>query len=437
MTFEAYLKFSELVQCFKRNNSGNIAITFALASLPILGAVGAAIDYTRYHQIHSDMQNAADSAALAAVIDKEDLTEAQIRRLVRKYFIANGGEAKVERKTRVRGRETAEDVVVDAWVRVDTLFMHLLNGKKANKITVKAVARKTEIKSKGAEIALVVDTTASMNYGSTWAETVNVVEKALQKIEDDTEAGSLYTTLIPFTDRVNIGTSRTDWLSATDSLTDWLGCVELLESNQPGYPYHVELGTPNNTFLPTVPKYWTGVYLTRGNVDCPPAIEGPTKRLSDIRTAMDGLSPNSYSTGRFDEAIAWGWRAVAKEWRGEWGVSGSYPSDDPDVQKVIAFFTDGKTNINHFEFDATKTDEYGWNRGSEIVFWHFENMCERIKAEGIEVYIFHVVGNSHSVDPFKRCAGDNYVKVDSSTDIEEGLISISETGTSTTARLVK
>jgi Flp pilus assembly protein TadG len=38
--------FARLLRKFRRDKSGNIAITFGLAALPIRLAVGAAVDYT-------------------------------------------------------------------------------------------------------------------------------------------------------------------------------------------------------------------------------------------------------------------------------------------------------------------------------------------------------------------------------------------------------
>jgi Flp pilus assembly protein TadG len=44
---------------------GNFAVAFALASVPVLGAAGAAIDYSRAVNVHSFVQAQADMAALA------------------------------------------------------------------------------------------------------------------------------------------------------------------------------------------------------------------------------------------------------------------------------------------------------------------------------------------------------------------------------------
>ena len=54
---------------FKRlcgSNDGNVAMIFAVAAIPLLTAVGAAVDYSRAGSLHSQLQADTDAAALAA-----------------------------------------------------------------------------------------------------------------------------------------------------------------------------------------------------------------------------------------------------------------------------------------------------------------------------------------------------------------------------------
>jgi Flp pilus assembly protein TadG len=58
--------FRELIR-FRRDQSGNIAMIFTLALLPILSAIGCSIDYTIAVQIRSKLQAAADAASVGSV----------------------------------------------------------------------------------------------------------------------------------------------------------------------------------------------------------------------------------------------------------------------------------------------------------------------------------------------------------------------------------
>ena len=59
--------FSDLLHRFRRDNSGNIAVIFALAVLPLISAVGCAVDYSRANQLRTKLQAAADAASVGSV----------------------------------------------------------------------------------------------------------------------------------------------------------------------------------------------------------------------------------------------------------------------------------------------------------------------------------------------------------------------------------
>src|SRR4051812_4136843 len=69
---------------------GNIAVIFAIALVPILGFVGAAIDYTRANAARSSMQAALDSTALMVSKDLSQgiITTSQINAKAQSYFTA-------------------------------------------------------------------------------------------------------------------------------------------------------------------------------------------------------------------------------------------------------------------------------------------------------------------------------------------------------------
>ena len=50
-------------------DGGNTVITFALAFIPLMGLLGAAVDYSRAFQLKTSMQAAADATALMVAQD--------------------------------------------------------------------------------------------------------------------------------------------------------------------------------------------------------------------------------------------------------------------------------------------------------------------------------------------------------------------------------
>ena len=66
------VSFAPAASRFPGANQGNIAVLFAVALLPIISFVGAAIDYTRANSARSSMQAALDSTALMLSKDLSD-----------------------------------------------------------------------------------------------------------------------------------------------------------------------------------------------------------------------------------------------------------------------------------------------------------------------------------------------------------------------------
>jgi Flp pilus assembly protein TadG len=52
-----------------RNDSGNVALAFGIAAIPILGVMGVAVDYSRASHFRSILQSAVDAAALAGATE--------------------------------------------------------------------------------------------------------------------------------------------------------------------------------------------------------------------------------------------------------------------------------------------------------------------------------------------------------------------------------
>src|SRR5690349_6649888 len=75
---------------FAKADGGNIAVIFALAAVPLISFVGAAIDYTRANAARSSMPAALDSTALMLSKDLTSgtITSSQITTKATDYFTA-------------------------------------------------------------------------------------------------------------------------------------------------------------------------------------------------------------------------------------------------------------------------------------------------------------------------------------------------------------
>ena len=83
---------------FLKSTSGSFVPVFAVALVPMVAAVGFAVDYTDGVRTRSDMQNALDAAALTATIMPTSTSSGDRAQKLQDAFAANGGEgaAKLE-----------------------------------------------------------------------------------------------------------------------------------------------------------------------------------------------------------------------------------------------------------------------------------------------------------------------------------------------------
>src|SRR5665213_1773246 len=84
----AWKNFRRAMAAFRAARKGNVAITFALASLPVVGTVGFAVDYSHANSVKAEMQAALDSTALMLSKEASADTSSQLQTNALNYFKA-------------------------------------------------------------------------------------------------------------------------------------------------------------------------------------------------------------------------------------------------------------------------------------------------------------------------------------------------------------
>ena len=80
-----------LFKRFRDDQRGNFALMFALALVPLFGAVGAAIDYSRVSDVRSRLADALDAGVLA-VGAQPNMSKAEAFKTVKSWVTANLGD---------------------------------------------------------------------------------------------------------------------------------------------------------------------------------------------------------------------------------------------------------------------------------------------------------------------------------------------------------
>jgi Flp pilus assembly protein TadG len=105
---------------FAKSSDGNIAVIFAIAILPVLGFVGAAIDYSRASKVRISMQAALDSTALMLSKDLTQglITPSEINPKAQAYF-AGLFTSKVAKSVSISATYTPGTSSADATIQIN------------------------------------------------------------------------------------------------------------------------------------------------------------------------------------------------------------------------------------------------------------------------------------------------------------------------------
>jgi Flp pilus assembly protein TadG len=164
---------------FLAERRGGVAVLFALALLPLIGAVGAAVDYTRMSELRETVQRVADAAALATAKANGDFSDRKQKgmsfltgELPRREGVTYDSDVS---QVLENGQEAAVRVTVSAVL--PTTFTRAI-GFGGMPIAVEAQA--TSGRNERFDVAFVLDTTGSME-----GERLSSLKSATTALIDD------------------------------------------------------------------------------------------------------------------------------------------------------------------------------------------------------------------------------------------------------------
>ncbi len=240
---------------FSAARGGNVAMLWALAATVLTGMVGVSIDFAQAQSLRSQMQNAADAAALVAE-RSSNLSLDERTTAARSFYEATLGTQPHTSNASFTVAQLPEGGHrVTAAVDMETGLARLINPDDW-RIVVEADA--VSEASPPIEVALVLDNTGSMSADmQTLRDGAEEMVNFLFNIDGDTVELSL----VPFVAQVNIGNSasnRNAWMDTT-GIAPYNG--ELLEGRQIGWRTYASSSGTNCQNLSTLPfTGYTGTY---------------------------------------------------------------------------------------------------------------------------------------------------------------------------------
>jgi len=460
--------FLHLLNSFKKDTRGVTAIIFALALIPLIGAGGAAIDYSRAFVVQKRLGQALDAAALAMA--SSSLTDPQeIKDLGQTYFDANYPAQEIGAPGAIQVTINGSTIDASATAQLPTSLMGVIG---LDHLDVTADTQVTKEQT-AMEVVLVLDNTGSMG-GSKLADLKDASNLLVDTLfGGETSHPLLKMGLVPFSASVNVGSQyeNSGWIDTNKSSPlhgvnfkgntnifsqfnkisnkSWNGCVEARS-----YPMDVEDTVPVSGdgstlwvpyFYPDEPDLYGYYHNYLGDAVSGSASKRQKHKKKYKNSSVSGSGPhmnceiapitpltnskNTISNG-IDNMVAngstvipigmaWGWRVISPSEPFTEGAA--YNDPDNPTTKAIVLLSDGDNSIgnlsnhnkswyNGYGFVSTQvaTNRLNTTNNSQA---HSElnnrlsEVCQNIKDQGVIIFtVAFQISSSSTKTLMENCA---------------------------------
>jgi Flp pilus assembly protein TadG len=413
------MQFSKqfIAQCarFLRARHGGVAPLLAISIVPLVGMVGAAVDYSRASSARAAMQAAGDATALMLAQQASSLTTAQFQQDATSYFLANFTQHPDVQNVQVSASfsqgTSGFTVTVSGTATITPTFLSVIGYSQIPLSTTGTVGWNNA----RLRIALVLDNTGSMSQFGKMTALQSASHNLLTQLQNAAQnAGDVYVSIIPFAKDVNV-----DPANYTASWIEWSGESDTWNENNgtcTKSSYHTQSTcTANNgTWTPKNHNTWTGCVMDRDqNYDttntapttgstlfpaeqysyCPVPLMGLSYDWTALGSKIDAMKPN----GGTNQAIglAWGWQSLTSP-------PLTVPALDPNYhyQQIIILLTDGLNTQDRWYGNGSSP--------SSQVDARQQILCSNIKAAGITIYAVQVNTDGDPTSTLlQQCASDS------------------------------
>jgi Flp pilus assembly protein TadG len=401
---------------FAGANHGNVAVIFAIAAVPLISFVGAAIDYTRANAARSSMQAALDSAVLMLAKDLTDgtISASQITTQATAYFTAlyNNKDAKnvaVNATYTVASGATPASILLAGNGTVTTDFMKVAGFPNLN-FNTSSTSTWGNVRMR---VAMALDNTGSMADDGKMPAMQTAAKSLIDQLSALAKtAGDVYISITPFSKDVNVGPSNynQNWVdfSTWDTLNGSCSNTQ--------YSKKSTCVAASKTWTPANHNTWNGCVWDRDKDTVPPGYTSPSGydsvnaapvasnaatlfqaeqfsgctvplmplsyNWTSLKALIDTMTPN----GNTNQAIglAWAWQSLAQ----------TAPLNAPakeaayTYKDAIILLSDGMNTQDRWYTSASSID----SRQSTL--------CANAKAAGITIYTIQVnTGTGRNADP--------------------------------------
>jgi Flp pilus assembly protein TadG len=391
----------KMIRRFRSAQTGSVATMFALASVPLLLATGAAVDFLRFNAAQTHVQASLDAAALAAAAGK-GITDAKRISAAQAVFdqnikagTANNLEVKAEFKV------IDERIVSTAEVEVPVSFMAVAGFERLKGVSSAEVGIQAD---KKAEVVMVLDYSGSMGEtAGTQVKYIAMKEAAKSLVTDlsKTDPDKVKFGLVPFSHHVYTTLPSAYVLGGTGS--SWTGCTQDRQ-----YPFNISDSTPT-----TAPKSkWNqAVAPEHAAWGCDGYVWNNLKTMdltdnfSGIKSRLDAMKP--YAWTHIAVGVEFGYQMLSPN--APFTAGAAY--NDKETKKFMVVLTDGMQTEPAFGAGGKRDVASGEA--------NLEKLCESAKANGITIITMAFdLDDTSTRKRLQNCASEgtgNFFVVDDAT----------------------
>ena len=389
---------------FLTNARGGVAPLMAVIAVPVMAAVGIAVDYTRINSARTAFQVALDATAL--MMSKNAATETDAQRQTEATNTFNSLFSRSE-VTDINVAPTytstgGSKLTLNGTAIVHTNFLGIIG---VSQVEISALSVSTWGNTR-LRVALVLDNTGSMANDGKMDALKTASHNLLTQLQNAAiHPEDVYVSIVPFSKDVNFGAENysQSWLRwdlweevngkcsntsyhkkssclshgkvwTPDAHSKWNGCVTDRDQNY---------DTKNDA-----PVAGSTLYPTEQYSSCSAPLIGLTNDWTKLNEKIDAMTP----VGNTNQAIGLqaGWQTLTAS-------PFTVPAIDPDYkyQTVIILLTDGLNT------------EDRWYTSQSSIDTRQQKTCNNIKAAGITLYTVQVnTGGDATSTMLQNCASE-------------------------------
>ncbi len=389
---------------FLKNCRGGVAPMLAITAIPLMGAVGVAVDFTSANATRTAFQAALDATALMLSKTAATQSSADLQTAASNTFnaIFTRPEANNVAVTAAYSSTSGSKVTLNGSATVNTNFLGVLGFNQLN-ITASATSTWGNTRLR---VALVLDNTGSMSSSNKMSALKTASQNLLTQLKNAAvNEDDVYVSIVPFNKNVNVGAGnyQESWLrwDLWDAVNGT--CSNSSYHNQNSCTSHGKTWTPANhstwngcvtdrdqNFDTTndAPLAGSTLYPAEEYSSCPVPLMGLSKDWTALSAKINDMQPN----GNTNQAIGlqMGWQSLT-------AAPFTVPAMDPNYkyQQTIILLSDGLNT------------EDRWYSNQSSIDTRQQKTCDNAKAAGITIYTVQVnTGGDPTSTLLKNCASD-------------------------------